>query len=94
MTDRLHAFDLQCEPVPPPSRAVPDPPDRHAATPRDDRAPSPAVCPLCHTTGPAVSSGALETSLWTCGRCGQRWSGQRIATVEAYMRFADSRMRG
>jgi hypothetical protein len=75
MTDRLHAFDPPTWPLPPRDRVL-----------------SSAICPLCHTTGPAVSSGVLEAgALWTCGRCGQRWNGQRIATVEAYLRFANSR---
>jgi hypothetical protein len=40
-----------------------------------------------------MSSGVLDIgALWTCARCGQRWSGQRIATVEAYLRFADTRL--
>jgi transposase len=53
----------------------------------------PSTCPLCHTVGPALSSGVLDIgALWTCARCGQRWNAQRIATVEAYLRFADSRL--
>lgn len=45
-------------------------------------------CPLCHTK---AADGGLEAGgLWQCSRCGQRWSSQRMATVEAYLRYADS----
>ena len=27
---------------------------------------------------------------WACARCGQTWTGERLETVAAYIRFADS----
>jgi len=41
-----------------------------------------ATCPLCHTTAAARTGVAGED--WQCGRCGQKWSGTRMARVTAY----------
>lgn len=44
-----------------------------------------ALCPMCHTTHPSLTEGALEAGCdWLCVRCGQRWDAQRLQTVRAY----------
>lgn len=39
-----------------------------------------ATCPLCRTTAATATTGAD----WLCGRCGQRWTSTRLASVTAY----------
>jgi hypothetical protein len=44
-----------------------------------------ATCPLCHTTDTTMTNDAVRSGAdWLCGRCGQTWSGARLATVTAY----------
>ena len=46
-------------------------------------------CPLCHTTHPSLTYGALESGGdWRCHRCGQRWDAKRLATVAGYAAWA------
>lgn len=40
------------------------------------------VCPLCRTTAAAREDDAAAE--WLCGRCGQRWTVARLASVTAY----------
>jgi ribosomal protein L37AE/L43A len=42
-----------------------------------------ATCPLCRTTATAPPDGA-DDGAWVCGRCGQRWTAARLASVTAY----------
>lgn len=39
-------------------------------------------CPLCQTTAAIRTHDA--GSDWQCGRCGQRWTATRLASVTAY----------
>jgi len=44
-----------------------------------------ATCPLCHTTDPITTIGALDAGGdWRCRKCHQNWSARRLATVAAY----------
>ena len=53
----------------------------------------PPTCTLCHTVERTVTSeGVAAGADWRCTRCGQRWNGERQATVAAYARFAASRL--
>ena len=53
-----------------------------------ERVPSP-TCPLCHTLDHTITSDALAAgAIWTCTRCGQRWTAARLATAAAYARSA------
>jgi len=47
------------------------------------------TCPLCHTVDQMVTSDSPRRgATWTCARCGQTWSPERLETVAAYMRYA------
>ena len=61
------------------------------ASPRDASAElaGRAACPVCHTT----TSSARAQFPWQCGRCGQRWSARRVATVAAYAAWVNARER-
>ena len=46
------------------------------------------TCPLCHTlhlTG-ALDSPRTNTA-WTCTKCGQTWTPERLETVASYERY-------
>lgn len=49
--------------------------------------PDPVACPLCRTE---ISSASARLA-WTCGRCGQRWTPLRLATVAAYVAWVEAR---
>lgn len=51
---------------------------------------APPTCPLCHTPGPLSREALQAGGYWACARCGQTWTGERLETVAAYIRFADS----
>ena len=47
------------------------------------------TCPLCHTVDQMVTSDSPRRgAAWSCARCGQTWSPERLETVAAYMRYA------
>jgi len=47
------------------------------------------TCPLCHTVDQMVTPDSPRRgATWTCARCGQTWSPERLETVAAYMRYA------
>jgi len=47
-------------------------------------APSP-TCPLCHTVDHTITGEVLVAGgAWRCGRCGQMWDAERLATAAAY----------
>ena len=46
-----------------------------------------SVCPLCHT----ALSTASDPMSSECGRCGQKWSARRLATVASYASWVDAR---
>ena len=48
-----------------------------------------STCPLCHTVDRMVSPDSPRLGVtWSCARCGQSWSPERLETVAAYMRYA------
>lgn len=43
------------------------------------------TCPSCHTARPGVTNDTWDAGgQWRCGRCGERWTRTRLATVAEY----------
>lgn len=61
--------------------------------PRDTAQVQLPTCPLCHTLDHIMTNDALAAGgIWTCARCGQRWTAARLATFAAYARSVASRL--
>jgi transcription elongation factor Elf1 len=71
---------------------VPESLPTNAARPHTSERVDLAVCPTCHRQDPLVTIAALDTGAsWHCGRCGQRWDAERLATVAAYLSWVANR---